>query len=77
MHVRPKQIHGARFVDEFLSVIHQRMDDLGWTRYRLAQEAKISQTHVHRIMNGEQVPSVEVADKLAKALGLQLKLVSR
>jgi transcriptional regulator with XRE-family HTH domain len=51
--------------------IKERREVKGWSKRRLATEANISHTEVHRIENGErQNPSIPVLNALADALGV-------
>jgi transcriptional regulator with XRE-family HTH domain len=54
-----------------LSLLKERREAKGWSKRRLATEANISHTEVHRIEIGErQSPSVPVLNALAEALGV-------
>ena len=58
--------------------IKDRRLNKGWSKRKLALEAGISHTEVHRIENGERKnPSVNILDSLAKALGLPKEEVLR
>lgn len=51
--------------------VKERREAKGWSKRRLATEANISHTEVHRIEIGErQSPSVPVLNSLAEALGV-------
>lgn len=51
--------------------VKERREAKGWSKRRLATEANISHTEVHRIEIGErQSPSVPVLNALAEALGV-------
>lgn len=51
--------------------VKERREAKGWSKRRLATEADISHTEVHRIESGErQSPSVPVLSALGEALGV-------
>lgn len=51
--------------------VNERREAKNWSKRRLATEADISHTEVHRIENGERRnPSVPVLNALANALGV-------
>lgn len=41
----------------------------GLTQVELAQAARVSFMSIHRYEAGERIPSVDIADRIAKALG--------
>jgi plasmid maintenance system antidote protein VapI len=47
--------------------------DSGLTHYALAQLAKIDRKQIDRFMSGERSPTLDTADRLAAALGLELQ----
>jgi DNA-binding Xre family transcriptional regulator len=56
--------------------IIKTMEKSGKTRYQIWQDTGISQTILHRIVNGGTA-SIETLDILCKYLGLELKEVKR
>jgi len=56
----------ATFGDRLRAVLAAR----GITVYRLAQLTGITQSHVYRLVSGEQQPSLDVAGRIADALGV-------
>ena len=53
-----------------------RRKDLGWTQEQLAEAAGLKQSAVARIESAKSIPRIETIQKLAKAVGLRLDLVS-
>lgn len=41
-----------------------------WSNKDLARESRVSDRHIGMILNGERKPTIDVAEKLAKAFGL-------
>lgn len=57
--------------------LKKRRDELEMSNYRLAQEADVPESTVHRVLNGERIPSIVLVLKIAKVMGLRIKLTSR
>lgn len=51
-------------------LIQERLDELGMTRRELASAVHIADVSLHRIINGERMPSLPVQRNIAKVLGL-------
>jgi transcriptional regulator with XRE-family HTH domain len=47
----------------------------GMTRYAIAMQTGLSQGMLSRFMAGKHVPNVATAEKIAKALGMRLRLM--
>jgi DNA-binding phage protein len=47
----------------------------GVSRYRIAKLAGIVQSQVHRIADGERVPTLDTAARIAAAIGYRLALL--
>ena len=52
--------------------IRKAIESSGQTRYRIAKETGISQAHLSRLMSGERGLSVEMLERLAPYLGLEI-----
>jgi len=48
------------------------MDECGWTEYRLAKEARLSQSTVSNIFRRNTVPSVATLEAICDAMGISL-----
>lgn len=59
-------------VDEFIEHVRARIDETGITISDLARQSKVTRPYIHRILAGEQVPTLTVAEALAKVLGLKI-----
>ncbi len=57
---------------ELLDRLRQAIRECGKTRYRLAQETRIAESALSRLMSGERGLSIDAAERLAEALGLQI-----
>ena len=61
-------------MSEILKQLVKAIGASGRSRYQLARESGISQAQLSRLVNGLQGLSMDNAERLAKALGLELKL---
>ena len=59
-------------MDHFREQIEKAMLAKDWGTLELAEASGITRAYIYRILNGEQNPSLEVADRLASALGLKI-----
>lgn len=59
--------------ETFASRLAALRTEAGVTVYRLAKTSGVSPQHIARMERGEQQPSLEVARKLARALGMGLE----
>ena len=58
----------GRLLDEICDAIEAS----GKTRYRIAQESGIAQSVLSRLMSGERGLSIDVMERLANGLGLEI-----
>lgn len=57
--------------------LKQRRFDKGLTVQQLADRIRVSDRAIRQYENGERVPSLEVAELMARALGVQLDTIAR
>jgi len=55
-----------------LERITQLRDERGWSNYRLAKEANISQTTLRNLYNRNTLPSIPTLEAICKGLGVTL-----
>jgi ribosome-binding protein aMBF1 (putative translation factor) len=60
------------FVTQVGEAIRRSRGALGWTQVQLATEAELSANYVARLERGELGPSLFVAARLARAMGVAL-----
>lgn len=53
--------------------IQRRRKELGYTQEELAELVKLSRTHMGHIEQGRKSPSLEVLEKIARALRVKVK----
>ena len=52
--------------------IRKAIEASGQTRYRIAKETGVSQAHLSRLMSGERGLGVDMLERLAAYLGLEI-----
>jgi transcriptional regulator with XRE-family HTH domain len=68
-----KAIDMATCVDmRFAEKVNRRLAELGWNDSRLAIEAKVSTSAVGKWTDGESLPRIDLAIRVARALGISL-----
>lgn len=58
-------------------IIRKAIKSSGETRYRIAKDTGISQAHLSRVMSGDRGLSVEMLERLADHLGLEIVIRTR
>ena len=61
-------------VQEIGETIKIRRNELGITQPHLAEPAKVSTNTLYKLERGQSNPSLEVLNKLAEVLGMELSL---
>ncbi len=59
-------------VDEFIEILEQEMEAQGMSIRELARLAKVGRPYLHRVLAGQQVPSVGWALRVADVLGVEI-----
>jgi len=57
----------------FVKAIRERLEAGETSVSALARESEITRQHLHRILAGTSIPSVDILERLAAALGLQVE----
>lgn len=70
MELTRKKSHNAMKV--FLDQIHKAMKEQSVTVAVLADRSGVTRAYIYRVLNGTQVPTMTVADDIAKSLGLRI-----
>lgn len=68
---------GSEISKAFGKIVKERRIALGLTQESLAEKAGLHPTHIGLIERGRRNPSLDVADKVAKALGEKLSNLIR
>ncbi len=61
-------------MSDLLDELKAAIRDSAKTRYRLAQETGVAESALSRLMSGQRGLSIEAAEKLAGALGMEIIL---
>lgn len=59
-------------VEEFIEQVRARLVETGMSISELARNAGVGRPYLHRVLSGEQVPSLTNAEAVANALGLKI-----
>lgn len=66
---------GKSAVDEFVKSVEKRRKELGLSISELARKAKVGRPYLHRVLSGEQDPSLRWAEKIGRPLGLKVRTI--
>lgn len=67
-----RRFRTRNIVEDFIATVEREMTLQGINMSDLARRAGVARPYLHRILNGEQQPSLEWAEKVATALGLTI-----
>jgi transcriptional regulator with XRE-family HTH domain len=62
---------------EFCDLLRQRMAAKGLSVSELCRDAGVGRQYLHRVLNGEQEPTVSWMQKVGKEVGIRVKLTLR
>ena len=65
-----------RFVKDFITQVEEHRVLQNLTVAELAAKVGVSRQYLYRILNGQHVPSLSIAQTIARELGLSLELIS-
>ena len=71
---RQRRTSGNNALEELRKAIAEAMESGRCSAIEIAAAADISRMQVYRIRDGENVPSLDKAEKIAKRLGLTFRL---
>ncbi len=59
----------------FRAIVARYCEEHGITQVELARRANVPAPNINRILNGKQVPQMDTAEKIAAAIGFELRLI--
>jgi transcriptional regulator with XRE-family HTH domain len=62
------------FKNEIAKIFKEAREKNGWTQEEVAKKAKVSVNYYARIERADPMPRGDVLDRIAKALGIKIKL---
>ena len=62
---------------DFIRQIQRQQKRTGMTMTELARASEVSRPYLYRILAGKQVPSLDVAERIADALELRIKTTAK
>jgi transcriptional regulator with XRE-family HTH domain len=67
-----KQRYRYSAVTDFIEQVNSKLDESGMSISELARLSGVARPYIHRILSGEQVPSLTIAEAIAGALDLRI-----
>ena len=62
----------STLVQTFGTAVRQLREGRGWSQAQLSEHANLNRSYVGEIERGQVIPSIVTAEKLARALGLNV-----
>lgn len=69
---RRRLLEGYEVVPDYAERVRKAREKLGWTQRMLAEAVKESENVIKRIESGRLVPSIDLAERLERVLGIKL-----
>jgi DNA-binding phage protein len=69
-----KAIRTNRSMSDFVASVRQKLDEKSMSIHQLAVKAGVSRPYVHRVLSGEQSPTIEWMEKVARVLGISIQI---
>ena len=67
-----RRLEEYEIVENYAEIIRRARESLGWTRETLAQKIRESENVIRRIESGKLQPTIELAKRLERVLGVKL-----
>lgn len=61
-------------VDQFITELRKAMDASGISASELARRAGVGRPYLHRVLSGDQNPSLDWVERVAKVLGMTVTI---
>jgi len=71
-HRRRRKLEEYEVVPDYAERVRKAREKLGWTQRMLAEAVKESENVIKRIESGRLVPSIDLAERLERVLGIKL-----
>lgn len=62
-------------VEDFIKLIEAKLYELDMEVKELAEQSGVSREYIHRILARKQTPTLAIAEKIAKPLGLSVQIL--
>lgn len=74
-----RKIHDSdlTLMAEFRELLKKRMQERELSISQLCRDAKVGRQYMHRVLTGEQIPTVDWMEKVGKKVGIRVKLTVR
>ena len=61
--------------DQWLRMVKDEIDSQGWSVTALAKMSGVGRSHLYRIINREQVPTLSKVMDISQCLGIEIKFI--
>lgn len=75
MMATPNQHNRGSALDDFVGKVRSRLVEKGMSIHELASKAKVGRPYLHRVLAGDQTPTIEWMEKVGKHLGISIRVV--
>jgi len=72
-----RQKKRVSIVQEFIYAVRDKIDSEGMSMVELSHRSGVARPYLYRVLSSEQTPSLEIAEKIAAALGLEFRVLER
>lgn len=75
--VSKSQSSDLTLMAEFRDLLTKRMEERGISISELSRTVPVGRQYLHRVLSGEQIPTVDWMEKVGKTVGIRVKLTVR
>jgi DNA-binding phage protein len=62
-------------LSDFVVKVREKLAEKNMSIYQLAAKAEVGRPYLHRVLAGEQVPTIDWMERVGKILGIKIKVV--
>ncbi len=62
-------------MDDFVAKLRKRLDEKGMSLHELAEKAGVGRPYLHRVLKGDQSPTIDWMVKVGRIVGISIKVV--
>jgi predicted transcriptional regulator len=70
-------IRSSIALTEFVKKVRQKLEEKDMSLYTLAEAAHVGRPYLHRVLAGQQTPTIEWMERVGNVLDIQIKVVIR
>lgn len=69
------QPNSGTALNDFVETVRERLAKKEMSLYTLAKEAGVGRPYLHRVLAGDQKPTIDWMERVGKVLGITIKVV--